>query len=279
MTPSARPYAGERIVFATMHGKEALARAPFHDILGARIIAPDHLDTDQFGTFSGEIPRTLAPRTAARVKAQLGIHLARTPYAIASEGSFSSGFGPVVEHDEILLFLDASRGLELLESTRLTSPLPAGRRVSSVDAALAYAAAVEFPHQGVIVRGGTDQHLIATSLSSTAELRRKVTDLLELAPQVTLEPDYRAHRCPRRAAVIRTLATQMAERLDTGCPACDTPGFGRIDVERGLPCDECALPTHVIAADILGCGLCTHTERRARPERTAAAHWCDGCNP
>ena len=59
------PFAGARIAFATMHGKEQLARHAFLDTLSADVIAPADLDTDQVGTFSGEIARTLSPRAAA----------------------------------------------------------------------------------------------------------------------------------------------------------------------------------------------------------------------
>ena len=118
------PYAGARIAFATMHGKEQLARHAFLDTLGADVIAPADLDTDQFGTFSGEIARTLSPRAAALAKARLGMQLAGVPYGLASEGSFNSGLGFLVEHHEALIFIDEIRDLELAEGTITTSPLP-----------------------------------------------------------------------------------------------------------------------------------------------------------
>ena len=68
MKAAPRPYAGARIAFATVHGKEALAQQPFRDILVASVVAPAGLNTDQFGTFSGEIPRILTPHAAARAK-------------------------------------------------------------------------------------------------------------------------------------------------------------------------------------------------------------------
>ena len=85
-----RPYAARTIAFATMHGKERLARDAFHETLGAEVVAVGGLDTDQFGTFTGDITRTLAPKAAALAKARLGMQLAQTPYGLASEGSFSS---------------------------------------------------------------------------------------------------------------------------------------------------------------------------------------------
>ena len=277
---STRPYAGAVVAFATMHGKEQLAQHPFRDILDAEVVAPT-IDTDQFGTFSGEIVRTLRPRGAARVKARLGMELAGTPYGLASEGSFSSGLGFLVEHHEVLMFVDQTRALELVEGTVTTSPLAPGRRITTADDALAYAASIGYPAQGVLLRGGATGQLVYKNLDTSAELSHTAARLLAAADDspVTIAPDYRAHRCPSRAEVITELAEAMARRLATPCPSCDAPGFGQVDVERGLPCADCGLPTRVIAADTLGCGACDHTVRAARAEASASPQWCDFCNP
>ncbi|TDW30001.1 DUF6671 family protein [Cryobacterium psychrophilum] len=278
---STLPYAGARVAFATMHGKEQLAQGPFYDTLGAGVVAPTGLDTDQFGTFSGEIVRTLSPRAAAQVKARLGMHLADTPYGLASEGSFSSGLGFLVEHHEVLLFIDEIRGLELVEATIATSPLPPARPIATVDAALTYATAIGYPAQGLILRGGAAGEIIHKNLNSLEALRSAMSQLLLHTPgrPIVISPDYRAHRCASRAAVIITLAENMARRLATPCARCHTPGFGQVGIERGLPCSDCGEPTRVIAADIFGCGNCPHTLRTARASRVAAPQWCDSCNP
>ena len=278
---SRHPYAGAQIAFATMHGKEHLARPPFGDTLGADVVAPEGLDTDQFGTFSGEIPRNLSPGAAARVKARLGMTMAGTPYGLASEGSFSSGLGFLVEHHEVLIFIDDIRGLELVEGTITTSPLPPGKTITTVDAALTYATAIGYPEQGLVLQGGATGEVIHKDLNTIEALSHATLQLLRHTPErsVIISPDYRAHRCSSRADVITSLAQKMARRLDTPCSRCFTPGFGQISIERGLLCSECGQPTHVIAADILGCGLCPHTVRAPRTNRVASPQWCDACNP
>ena len=35
----------------------------------------------------------------------------------------------------------------------------------------------------------------------------------------------------------------------------------------------------MIAADILGCGLCPYTVRTPRTNRIVVPRWCDYCNP
>ncbi|WP_370448421.1 DUF6671 family protein [Cryobacterium sp. TMT2-18-3] len=67
----------------------------------------------------------------------------------------------------------------------------------------------------------------------------------------------------------------MAQRLSTECPACRAPGFGHVHVEHGLPCTFCGSATQAIAADIHGCGRCTHQIRTPRNHALAAPEWCD----
>jgi len=56
------------------------------------------------------------------------------------------------------------------------------------------------------------------------------------------------------------LAVQLALRLAARCPACRALGWGRIHVSRGLPCEFCSMPTHMIAAEIFGCAACDQRE-------------------
>lgn len=280
MTPHATAYTGRVITFATMHGKEHLAHDVFRTVLGATVTAPDGLDTDQFGSFTGEIPRTLSPRAAARAKARRGMQITGNTLGLSSEGSFSSGFGPIVENMEILLFIDDNLGLELVEGTVGVSPLPGGRPVHSVEEALTFASRVGFPEQGLIVHGTADGRMTAhKNLTRIEEVVETVDALLIDQASVVILPDYRAHKAPTRAQTIRTLCDRMARRLDSPCPHCQAPGFGHVDVELGTPCSLCGSATAVIAADIHGCGRCEHHTRIPREHTTADPRWCDDCNP
>ncbi|MEC5152555.1 hypothetical protein [Cryobacterium sp. GrIS_2_6] len=114
MTRPRTAYIGRAITFATMHGKELLAHDAFQNLLGATGTAATGIDTDQFGTFAGDIPRPLSPRDSARAKAQLGMQIAGTGLGLASEGTFTSGFGLIVENIELLVFIDNTLGLEIV---------------------------------------------------------------------------------------------------------------------------------------------------------------------
>jgi len=62
MTQRSSAYTGRTVTFATMHGRELLARDAFHHILGATVTAPRALDTDQ----SGNSKQDSYKRTAQR---------------------------------------------------------------------------------------------------------------------------------------------------------------------------------------------------------------------
>jgi hypothetical protein len=265
-----------------MHGKEKLAHDPFARELGAEVVAAVGLDTDQFGTFSHEIERTLTPRLAARAKTRLSLKLSGERFALASEGSYSSSFGPLVVHNELLLFTDDERGFEIIESATTASSLAGARRCTTVEAALDHAARIGIPEQWVIAHVQVGPALIVRkALRSRDEVVDAVTALLDASPDhsVTVEPDLRAQASPSRAAVISHLAERMALRLATPCPRCATPGFGIVDARRGLPCRDCGEPTRGVVADVLGCALCDRVEFVDRAERTSAPDACDACNP
>ena len=220
-------------------------------------------------------------QTPARAKARLGMQIAGNPLGLASEGTFATGFGPVVENTELLLFLDDELGLELVEGFVGVSALPQSRRIQNSRDALAFACSVGFPRQGVILQTAPDgpPPSVHKNITHLDQLRDTAERLLSEHGTIVISPDYRADQAPSRARTIRGLCVQMAERLATQCPHCHAPGFGRIDVERGVPCAPCGTPTQLIAADLIGCVACPRRERQPRDIRRADPKWCDDCNP
>lgn len=277
---TAAPYRGEVIAFATMHGKERLAREAFRDVLGARVVAPAGLDTDAFGSFSDEVPRTQSPLDTARAKARRALDTSGATAALASEGSFRSDFGWLTRHQELLVFVDDARRIELVEAFTGPVDLPPAREVTSGKHAAAFAEAMGFPRQGVMVHADRAQGTeVAKGLRTPTALAEHVDRLAREGASLTITPDYRAHRSPARSDVIRRLCLRMAERLATPCPACAAPGYGRTDVRRGLPCQDCGEATELPLADVHGCASCDATHLVPRTPQLAEPRWCDGCNP
>lgn len=269
------PYRGQRAALATQHGKQRALAPPLLRRLGL-IVDPVAIDTDQFGTFTGTTARTGTAAEAALAKARAGMAASGLPLGLASEGSFGPhpwlpfGAGGV----ETLAFIDAPRGLELTLSAVSRRTNFAHHDIISGGDIAPFLARIGFPAHALVVRG-----------PEGAVLASGVDDMATLGPLAwpgnRLETDMRAHLNPTRMAAIRSVAGRLAARLATLCPACACPGWGQVDVARGLPCSSCGQPTQGVMAIIDGCNACNHRQTRPRPDGVTAASpaACDWCNP
>jgi hypothetical protein len=279
------PYSGAVIALTTRHGKERALTRVFAAGLGARLQLCDH-DTDQLGTFSGEIPRLADAAATCRAKALLGMEATGLRLGLASEASF--GPHPMMPMlpvgQELLLFWDQDRDLCLLEhrcewrtnySHLLLEP------GASPDQWLVQ---VGFPAHAVIARPSTPQAgVLLKGLRSNEALTEAIQRCRRADPdaRVWLETDMRAHCNPTRMRSIRRLGVTLVRRLQTPCPECGSPGWGLIETQAGLPCSECGTPTELTLSEIWGCERCG--ARRSQPRRdgrlSAEPGQCPWCNP
>jgi hypothetical protein len=277
----ASPLAGQTFALATLHDKaRAIAPALAHLGVSLRVAA---IDTDQLGTFSGEIERPGSMREAAIEKARRGALALGLRYGLASEGSF----GPdptlpfLASGTELLVFLDTQTGHVVAEQVRTQTNFAHVSLTPGADID-AFLSRIGFPDHAVIVRPDLPDRATpnAKGLTSRAALEDARLKLAPFGP-LRLETDMRAHLNPSRMGEIARLAEKLTERLATACPACAAPGFGRIDVRLGLPCADCGTPANLVASEIFGCTACGVTQERPRSDgRTQAdpAH-CPSCNP
>ncbi len=281
--PESGRYRGTTIAVGTRHGKERQFEGPFRMVLGARLVTPADLDTDRFGTFTGEVARRGPALEAARAKARLAMAASGLSLALASEASY----GPIpgsgwLGHEEILLFCDAEAGVEVIEGYRSAAIPGPGQTVTSADeisppvlAGLPGQAVIVRPHRPVgtagITKGITDPDTLRTAVQAATAVSADGA--------AVVEPDLRAQYNPSRRRVLAKLALTLAHRIATVCPTCGTPGFGRVRTEPGLRCGDCGTPTPLPAAEIHGCTACG--EQRTRPVGTAVAEpqHCPRCNP
>jgi hypothetical protein len=278
---------GKRAVLATMHGKERALRPLLHGALGLDVHLPAGLDTDRFGTFSREIARTGSQLYAARAKIAAGFELDReASVAIASEG----GFGPhpalpfAALGREIVVLLDRSTGLELVGRHDDLQPVFAHAAADGPEAALAFAARIGFPAQGLIVIG-----LVNGVPDPAAYLRKDIGTPEALAAAVRaavtrcggahLETDMRAHRNPNRMRAIRRAGIDLVRRYRSLCPSCARPGFAVTGHVAGLPCSWCGSPTHATRARASVCAGCGWRVEQAVAAPTADPGECEYCNP
>jgi len=280
-------YAGRNAVLATMHGKERAVAPVFQQSVGLSVTAASGLDTDQLGTFTGEIPRDGTMLEVAVRKARLGMRATGLPLGLASEGTF----GPhpqvpfVAAAIELMVLVDDERGLVVHEGL-IAEATNFAQRVAAPGIDLGgFLARIGFPEHALIVRpnSGDASGALAKGIADRSRLDQAVAAAATVSDdgQARLETDMRAHLNPTRMRSLGALAERLARRVATPCPGCGTPGYGRTGARAGLPCEECGAPTEMIAAELYSCALCTHCEARPRPDglRAAGAGHCPMCNP
>ena len=303
MVDASSPYTGARIALGTMHAKERALAKPFARILGAELVVPHDIDTDAYGTFTGEIARAGTMLDAARAKARLSMVRTGLKFGLASEGSYGAHpYVPFIpDGTEVVLFIDDERGIEIRESIVVTRTNYDSQTLAPGDDVEAALHRMRFPSHAVTVRPNQlpDKQSFSRQSSALPAVRSKpplfkgLRELGSVAQAVgacaaaspdgkaLIAPDMRAHCNPTRMAVIRKAATKLAKRIACLCPACKTPGFGIVDVVRGLPCPDCGAPTQLAVAEIHRCAACSVETRKPlrRDDERASPGQCQLCNP
>lgn len=282
------PYADTNILLITQHDKKFAIAESFKKILDAEV-HEFHFNTDEFGTFSGEVERQGTAIECAKKKCDVAFSLNSTPdlCAIASEGSF--GPHPLLPFQacdhEILFFKDRQRDFHLHLGTMSSQTNFRKESVTSIESLMAFANDVHFPSHRLIIRpdGPEVKNHIIKGIASYEELESAFFDSLKISDsqRVWVETDMRANHNPMRMEVIQALAQALATRLATACPECKTPGFGKVRVETGLPCSLCGVETTLIRHEIWGCCRCPFEiiSPNKQVNEFADPRYCDFCNP
>ena len=283
-------YAGQRLCLASQHQKERALSRPFQAALGLTLVIAEELETDAFGSFSGEHARLNGPQTTCLLKAQAGMALTGLDLGLASEGSF----GPhpalplLAVGIECLTFVDGPRSLVIQESRISARTNFRQLQLRPGDDLDGWLQQVGFPSHGLLVRPLQPSALeaapiVAKGLQTRDALEQAIRSAAALSEdgQVQVDTDMRAHVNPTRMAAIRSLGFQLVRRLRHPCPACGAPGWGLLDRVPGLPCDWCGRPTQRIAQEVFGCSACDHRQVHPRRDglRVADPGHCESCNP
>lgn len=273
-----------RMAMATIHGKERALSASFAAI-GIDLVLPSALDTDQFGTFTRDRPRSGTMLEAARAKAQAAMQETGLQAALASEGAY--GPHPTIPllavGRELLLYVDAAQGFEIAEIRIDERPTFGHCPAVSVGDADAFLERIDFPEQGLVVAPvGRLNAPVAKGIRTVADLEIAIGTAVGLSPtgRAHIETDMRAFMNPRRMVVIGEVGRQMTARLSTPCTHCRHPGWGKVRTEYGLPCSLCGCPTSLPRHDVFGCVSCGVEERHEQaPGAVADPTYCALCNP
>lgn len=248
------------------------------------LVSEIDVDTDVLGTFAGEIERMNSPLKTAVQKARLGLQASGERLGIASEGSIGvDSMLPLMVDEEIVVFVNTEDDYEVWESFRSYDIIASSICVKEMNQLEDFLLRVDFPHHGLIVRPSDKSHRIVRKGIHDVEILKKSVKEISMVSadaQVIVETDLRAHHCPSRRLNIEIAATKLASRLKELCPSCGTPGWGVVRMNRGLPCDWCAMETNQIREKVFGCALCEHESTQSNSDaQTADPQWCERCNP
>jgi len=278
-------YKGKKVLLASMHQKELVIKPLFEENIGCEIIVAKKFNTDQFGTFSGEISHDLSAYETLKKKAISAAKLYDFDYVISSEGSF----GPHPNYPfscadtEMLLFYDRIRDLYIADYEVSADTNYAELEISSSDFNksdyLKWLGKVKFPSHGIVVKAGSI--VIKKGICNHYDLEQVISSELRSQVNLKLETDMRSMMNPSRMKVIDILAQKLVRRVAATCKKCNTPGFGKPDVSGYLDCKLCFQQTKVPKFKVLKCLKCDYFEQdRIDPNiEFADPTYCDYCNP
>lgn len=284
MNRARHPYEGKTLFLPTKHGKGALITPSFKSILGVDLQEFD-VDTDQLGSFSGEVPRVGTAVETARKKALLAGTPDKNRLLIASEGSI--GVDPLIpffnSDIETLLFIDEKLEIEIIETLRSTEIVAFSQRFKTGDDIEKFLLKAQFPHHKMIVKSTNPNNSLTFKGIDDYETLLKAISACSSESEgndCVVESDLRAHCSPSRQKIIRNLAYKLAKRIKNLCPLCQTPGWGLVSYIKGVPCATCTqVSIKTIKAEVFGCAGCTFSEEGKTLRTFVDPAQCDWCNP
>lgn len=281
---AASPYAGTTATLATKHDKLGLIAPALLETLGMTVRAAE-VDTNQLGTFTGDVCRPGDALHTAVAKARPGMLATGSSLGTASEGRF----GPlpalpfVTAATELVVLVDDQRGTVVAETVTDFTVITVAADVRPGNASVDLLVRARFPEHELIVRpAGRSAQPIVKGIHDRAVPDQAIRDCASSSPHglARVETDLRAHDCPTRRPVIAAAAQRLAARLATDCPACTCTGWGIVRVEHDLACRHCGCTVLVPRADVFGCAACATESTEPRPGATPAdPRECEWCNP
>jgi len=278
-----------KALLVTKHNKEKVIVPLFKDGVGLDIELATKVDTDQFGTFSGDVERPDTQYNTAKLKILKAFELyPEAEIAIASEGAFNPHpdcpFIPL--NTEVVLLIDRKNQLEISGRYLSLATNVKEATVSSMQEALAFASVLGFPEYGVVLKAGKDEknkpHIFKDA-TTTSGLEAALLYFFNISSngKIEMQTDMRAHLNPFRMENIRLATLELIKTIQTVCPQCETPGFDVKEVIKGLPCSLCNAPTRSTLSYIYECKKCSHREEKFFPngKQQEDPGSCDWCNP
>lgn len=274
---------GKKVLLVTMHQKELAIKEPMEAALGCEMVVTQNYDTDQFGTFSGEIERKLIPSKMVIHKAKSAMEQYRYELGIASEGSF--GPHPLLPftpfHEEFLALVDSKSNLEIVVKKQTTETNYAMAEYVKGQSLDDFLSTSRFPSHAIIVRALSGNQVIAKGINNLANLESAMEKAFKVSEVVRLETDMRAMFNPTRMKIINELTLELINRIQSVCIQCGTYGFGERHVSGHLPCSWCSSDTQLFQNIVEKCLRCDYELIKPRSDNLVQADptYCHYCNP
>jgi hypothetical protein len=278
-------YFRQKIILTTKHDKEKAIAPVFKEALDCEVIHLN-LDTDQLGTFSGEIEREFSPLECARKKCLWGLEVSGESIGMATEATF--GPHPAIEllpfHHELIYFYDKDSNFELCTDIMTSDTNFRSAKIERFETLQEFSKLTHFPSHGLILKSiGCEKPLIIKGIQDCKTLEQAFEECLKKSKHrlVLVQTDMRAHMNPTRMKMITEVATKLTKLLQTYCPNCRNPGWSIKEQVYGLECMNCLAPTPLVKHQISRCDFCCYqiTDQNKDLFSNANPEFCSFCNP
>ncbi len=285
------PYFQTTVAFPTLHKKEQILQPLFELVFDAKLHVPNEINTDSFGTFTGEIKRESDVKNVLRKKAMAGIQKTGLRYGLASEGTF--GPHPMTPfmncNQESLLFVDTERKIEIFHNHISTKNQSEYAEIETENELEQFLNQINFGPQAVIVKPGKEwekqPEWIFKGITTRKEIKRAIQQIHATfsRTKVWIETDNRAHLNPKRRNVIWECGKKLVQKMEALCPSCNTPGFAVCGYIPGLVCSQCGRLSNHPKEEIWRCPNvdCPYQEIKPRLDGITQLDpgECEWCNP
>ncbi len=277
-------FQNRKLVIATKHEKEKVIQPIIESALSVDCFVPSNFDTDQWGTFSGEIERNEDVLNTLRKKCLNAMKENNCDLAIASEGSFGAHPSIFFAHadDEVVMLIDLKHDLEIVARELSTETNFNGSYIANTTDLFAFATKANFPTHGLILKSSESNFDKAIKgIQNENMLLEGFQSLFREYGKVYVETDMRALYNPTRMKIIEKATFKLAKAALSQCPNCSTPGFTVTEAKEGLPCEWCNSPTRSTLSFRSTCKKCNFASEEKYPHQktTEDPMYCDFCNP
>lgn len=277
-------FEGRKLLISSIHKKEEVVAPLFEKKLNVSCYKSTKIDTDLFGTFSGEINREYDFLETLRKKCLHGMEVEGYDLGFASEGSFGAHpFIPFANaNQELTILIDKKNQLEVVGNHFTTDTNFNGKKIFSLNSALDFADNSGFPSHALVIKSAQNtKNVLKKGIVDELEFIEIVKNKLEIFESLWIETDMRACYNPTRMKSIEKSAENLIENILSKCPNCNFPGFSIVASHSGLNCKVCGSQTKSILRNEYRCKKCNHTANDYYPNGREKEDptFCDFCNP